>query len=429
MRRKQIDRIYLILLIILLPQQLVSQDVYKWVYKIRSADNNLLDEEIIQTGFRLKGTKGIITALHGVITGKDLSAKNETTNESFTNLKLTKVDVSRDVALLTSEKLLNQPADGLELGQIDKIKVNEQLYVLGKPLGIETIFSPVSVGNPKEKKIITMIPPKSKDAFLKRGSPGEMTNVIYINGALVPGHSGAPLLDNNNKVLGVVDGGVVGETHGGVLLPDICWAIPVSHIEWKDVSNEQKRLIQLSEINPNELFSFDTEPKILQPWGIYVSGLTAVEGKGFKEFTFHIGAEMYILLYELNFKLGAEGSYIRRYFQTTYSTLPGLESTSMEVEKDLWFLDFYGGFIPFNWEYFNPTIGILVGIPLNVQLLIEVKFVRLNSLTISGQWRGEFYNFETYSIEFNNYGKAVQLDNNEFTFQSFLGLNLILVMD
>ena len=435
MRRKQLVNIYLLVLIILLPQQLFSQDVYKWVYKIRSADNKYQKEAIIQTGFRLKGIRGIITALHGVVTGKNLSAKNETTYESFTNLKLTKVDVARDIALLTSEELLNQSDDGLDLGQIDKIKVNDKLYVLGKPLDIETIFSPVSVGNPKEKKIITMIPEKSRDAFLKRGSPGEMTNVLHIDGALVPGHSGAPLLDNYNKVLGVVNGGVIGEAHGGVLQADICWAIPINQIQWKDVNNEQKRLDQLSEINPNELFAFDTEQQQSEPFKVNISFLAS--DKGLKEPSINIRAEYSVLTFGFNCMYGVDIGYLIRHFQIKYNTLPGLDEVTKEENQDYIFVSLYGSIIPFDWKWFNPAVGVLLGIGYSgnpqvsswdpqLQLLINLEVFKVNNFTIDVEWRTMFYKTETYSIDFNQYGNSITISNTENTIQSFLGLNFSL---
>src|ERR1043166_4311701 len=68
----------------------------------------------IQTGFRIKGTKGIVTALHGVADGNSFSAVNEN-NDVLRDLTIQAVDVQNDLALLASEELYRRTDDGLAI--------------------------------------------------------------------------------------------------------------------------------------------------------------------------------------------------------------------------------------------------------------------------------------------------------------------------
>src|SRR5688572_11460038 len=55
----------------------------------------------LQSGFRLKGTPGIITCLHGVAGAVSITASNSDPN-LLKGLKVAKVDIENDLALLLS---------------------------------------------------------------------------------------------------------------------------------------------------------------------------------------------------------------------------------------------------------------------------------------------------------------------------------------
>jgi hypothetical protein len=209
---------------------------------------------ILQTGFRVRGTKGIITALHGVIGSQKISAWNEQ-QKVFSNLTVRRVDVQNDLALLSNQDLQNAPDVGLESGQNEQVYKGEGLTAWGHPVGIIFNKKPVKVGDPPLELLGNLIPPSSANAFVRRRSPDTNIKIIYLSeGNLVPGHSGAPLLSSANHVVGVVDGGLLGGIAG------ISWAIPLSAIAWQDIDLAQPRLSELAKLSSSDLFAFDEAP-------------------------------------------------------------------------------------------------------------------------------------------------------------------------
>ena len=90
---------------------------------------------ILQTGFRLAGRKGIITALHGVADGTTFSAYNES-GDVLNNLKIANVDIDNDLALLRSAEIESRPAEGLQAVDSLTIESGNPLRAFGHPEGI-----------------------------------------------------------------------------------------------------------------------------------------------------------------------------------------------------------------------------------------------------------------------------------------------------
>ncbi len=210
---------------------------------------------MIQTAFRLKGTKGLITTLHGVADGEIFSAINES-NFVLNRLRIVSVDISNDIALVGSDELNNLPADGLEIGTM---KSAEQYYVKGHPIGISLYTKPVTIDAFAYKSLAKLIPAESVKAFDNRKSPDLLSKIIDINsGNLVSGNSGSPLIDSHNRIIGIVDGGLLKGAAG------ISWAIPIDRLELIDSRKTAGRLTQIMELNTDNLFSFEMIPDQIQ---------------------------------------------------------------------------------------------------------------------------------------------------------------------
>lgn len=99
------------------------------------------------------------------------------------------------------------------------------------------------------KKLHTLIPPDSAQLFDRRKSPSANITVLNISsGNLGPGYSGAPVLNSNNNVVGVLDGGL----RSGALA--ISWAIPITYVEWRDISSARALVDELSNLDTSKLF-------------------------------------------------------------------------------------------------------------------------------------------------------------------------------
>jgi len=233
----------------------------KYVYLVSCSGSPHYKGRVIQTGFRAQGTKGIITALHGVLGATSITAQNSK-NDVLVGLTIYSVDIDNDIALLSSKELRERSDDGLTPKDDLALTPGETLKVLGHPSGIELYEKTVTAGNPILKRLTTLIPPASARAFEKRKSPYEGINVLNIEGNLVAGDSGAPVLDSRNRVAAIVDGGLL----GGIAA--ISWAIPIQSIVWKDASVSRPTLNELARIDPTSLFAYTTTSKSIGLEGI-----------------------------------------------------------------------------------------------------------------------------------------------------------------
>ncbi len=199
----------------------------------------------IQTGFvwEVDGRVGIVTALHGVVGAKSVSAQNAILY--FDELHIAMVDVDRDVAFLTDPLLLS--AENRYVAESNTVG---PFLVTGYPRGTPSQF--VHELQPHAEALAdlkTHIPPSDvSKALRKRMSPELDITVLSVRGPLQPGHSGAPLTTLDGKLVAIGSGGLVeGQA-------DIGWAIPVTDIEWREVGVESRELTRLAREDAQALF-------------------------------------------------------------------------------------------------------------------------------------------------------------------------------
>jgi hypothetical protein len=245
-KMKAVTLVSMLLSATLSAAQKTSPDRFVYVVTIPSTQHHT---SLIQTGFRLLGTKGIITALHGVADGKNFSALNEQ-GDKVNNLSIVSVDIPDDLALLRSKELEDRDDEGL-VQSAKVIAAHVELYVLGHPVGINLYRKTVHAGDPVFKHLDREIPPDSAEAFEARKSPSDEIRILNIEDPLLPGDSGAPVLDADDHVVGIVDGGLFG---GG-----ISWAIPMSNLEWKTAFAAKARLDELARLGTSRLFAFESD--------------------------------------------------------------------------------------------------------------------------------------------------------------------------
>ena len=106
-----------------------------YVYRIKASNCIEPPEERLATGFRVQHLDGIVTALHAVLGCRNIVAISDN-DGIFTDLTLSKVDISHDITLLETEELLSGQPDGLVTISLDETFEYDQLYVIGYPLGV-----------------------------------------------------------------------------------------------------------------------------------------------------------------------------------------------------------------------------------------------------------------------------------------------------
>ena len=234
------------------------------IFRVKSSDCVQLSKGkvVLQTGFRVRGFPGIITALHGVVGCRTISAMAET-GPFFNSLSIVQVDVDNDVALLSNPNQPFSADEGFERGDPYQLGNNDILNLVGFPETATASFrrrtQPPEIRSLESMlDVSTMAGPISN-----RNSPNVHIKVVAVQVNMMHGDSGAPLLDDQNMVNAIADGGWANGT------VSIGWAIPFSQIHFQPVSagNVQTRLQQLGNQNPADapVFSATFNPGSVEP--------------------------------------------------------------------------------------------------------------------------------------------------------------------
>lgn len=241
----------LTLITIFLSAASVSRGQDEHVYLIKMFDCAHKPIERSQTGFRARGMEGIITALHGVADCRRITASNRKGLLLDQPLTIKRIDRDRDIALLSSQQIDSAGDGGLEVAGSVVWESLGTVRVYGHPYGISSLETTLTLRNPPLKPLRDLVPAAPLSILRERNSPNHLISVLNLQGNLLPGHSGAPILDQRGRVVAVANGGLR-EGFAG-----ISWAVPFQDIEWENAGSRLKLLAQL---DPNVLFAADALP-------------------------------------------------------------------------------------------------------------------------------------------------------------------------
>jgi len=199
----------------------------------------------------VEGYDGLITALHGVVDCESRVARRVEGELSFENLEIVEVDVRNDVALLSSSRLAAANLPRLSKGSVPKPLA--QLWVVGHPVSLLVQYRMGLTLESADKVLADLIPEGEEKLKLKyRASPSVSAPVLSLTGHLQPGHSGAPILDDQGRAIGIGNGGL----KGGTLA--IGWGIPLSEVRLSSKDSRLTLLNDLKKENATLLFDFVT---------------------------------------------------------------------------------------------------------------------------------------------------------------------------
>ncbi len=176
------------------------------------------------TGWCYKDAFHIVTALHVVagIPDKDISVFSEVSKKR-SNAKVVKVLKEADLALLelTSDIGLKP----LTLDAVDPNSTSE-FYVWGYPHGIPSMagdYIRFSLSHGNQPILNNLLQnEKLKEDLEKQKYPQLNAKILRVSSTIQPGHSGAPIINNTGKVIGIADGGLRAGT------ARLNWAFPAS---------------------------------------------------------------------------------------------------------------------------------------------------------------------------------------------------------
>lgn len=233
-----------------------STTAVPYVYRLKIGNCTFDPVDRRQTGFRVQGTVGIVTALHGVADCQTISAVADNGQEIFNDLDIVQVDIERDIALLVSPELAQRTSDGLALSTLTASAIlTTPLSITGYPLGLDAQDVESNLLVRDLEPLDAIIPdPEETDALRLRHSPALTITVLNLQAQLLPGHSGAPLFDPENRLVGVGNGGLRGGT------VNRSWAIPWSDVQLQPVTLPQVKqgLTALSAMEPSLALAFSS---------------------------------------------------------------------------------------------------------------------------------------------------------------------------
>lgn len=176
------------------------------------------------TGWCYKDAIHIVTALHVVagIPDKDISVFSEVSKKR-SSAKVVKVLKEADLALLelTSDIGLKP----LTLDVVDPNSTSE-FYVWGYPHGIPSMagdYIRFSLSHGNQPILNNLLQnEKLKEDLENQKYPQLNAKILRVSSTIQPGHSGAPIINNSGKVIGIADGGLRAGT------ARLNWAFPAN---------------------------------------------------------------------------------------------------------------------------------------------------------------------------------------------------------
>jgi hypothetical protein len=186
------------------------------------------------SGFIWQSKAKAVTALHVVSGCNKVGVYFEAQKVSKTAVIFKTLKMA-DLALL----LIDDPPDDSEPLQVSPAPphVNDDLTVLGYPLLIphmNTTSLKLRFGGNHLKEIV---PSTVRTELANIGSPSLDVEITNIEGHLVPGLSGAPVLNDSAKVVAIADGGLENGTVG------ISWGMPYRYLSELATSAEKQTTV------------------------------------------------------------------------------------------------------------------------------------------------------------------------------------------
>jgi hypothetical protein len=210
------------------------------------------------TAFRAVGVAGALTALHGVAGCQSIRLQSENGPGLAADVTISQVNIDADLATLDSSELDTKYPTGYTISEAP-VAPDVQLAVYGYPEGLlKPLRTTVQVRKPAIVALSTLLSEKLAGDLSERTSPSIVLPIVSIQGSLLPGHSGAPIFDQNGRVAAIADGGL---KQGA---DQISWAIPVSAIHQLRTSSGSARLATVIKYDSAILFSLvpggETQP-------------------------------------------------------------------------------------------------------------------------------------------------------------------------
>ena len=182
------------------------------------------------TGFVWRDKDSIVTALHVVAGCSNIGVVYSVPSTLARSASVVKILRGADLALLS---VSGAPTVAPLNLRAEPPSMDAKLEALGFPLHIPRMNSTTLSLRFGGSKLQDIVPPAVRESLEQNGSPDVQLEITNIEGHLLPGLSGAPILNSTGDVVAVGDGGLENGTVG------ISWGIPARMLPKLASSSDQ----------------------------------------------------------------------------------------------------------------------------------------------------------------------------------------------
>jgi hypothetical protein len=162
-------------------------------------------ETRVSSGFLWKNSEFVVTSLHGVPGGSDVIVECLGVKKKA-NVEKT---LARADLILLSVKGLPSGCKPFLTSDHTKPAPYTPLWTFGHHAGARSGTSRMFVkGYATIERLDTLVSGAPLRAIKSFGMPATDLDIYYVEGGLLPGYSGGPVVDKNKKLIGIVDGGL-----------------------------------------------------------------------------------------------------------------------------------------------------------------------------------------------------------------------------
>jgi Trypsin-like peptidase domain len=251
-----------------------TNESWDGLFQVREANGGT---QRVLTGFRVKGTAGLYTCLHGVIDAAidpahhtiAVNVRGDQNKTTAVEMVVESVDIKEDLAHLIPVRQADWDAAIREtssfafqpIGNVThSLKPNDVVFIKGNPASSGFVQSKQgSVIGLSKYTLSGYATIKGLEALTPRHSPETTYPIIPVLAAVTHGESGSPLLNTAGKVVGVIDGGMSEGQNWAIPVQESTFAAGNGAFENPGIPAVTRRLTAIVGIKVDALTSLDRE--------------------------------------------------------------------------------------------------------------------------------------------------------------------------
>lgn len=174
------------------------------------------------SGFIWKQADHVVTSLHAM---KPNGKVKVGYGNKFFEANILKTHPDADLVLLKVNGDIPTDVEPLKEYNDNTIKFGASIFALGYNGGAKgSSTRTLKKGFADPEVLASLVPPKDRKQLEKSGVPSINLSIIYLDGSLLPGYSGSPVVDQDGNLIGVGDGGL---EQGA---SNVSWVIPAKYL-------------------------------------------------------------------------------------------------------------------------------------------------------------------------------------------------------